>query len=104
MGGAFARAPEGAGALDRIAAPWLLEAVGPAVDAAQAAVSHERLGRVIADLAPWAAGQYLNFSERPGDAASAFGAGTWERLLAVRRRVDPDGLMRAHQPIAAAVA
>ncbi|HEX5827125.1 MAG TPA: FAD-binding oxidoreductase [Candidatus Limnocylindrales bacterium] len=46
-------------------------------------------------------GAYVNFlsDEGPGRVHEAYPAGTWERLAAVKRRVDPDNLFRRNQNV-----
>ena len=65
-----------------------------AVEAAGAAV--------VAAIAPYATGSYLNFAERAVDAAELYADDVRERLGAVRAEVDPSELMVANHQIAPA--
>ena len=47
-------------------------------------------------LAPWSTGgAFLNLTERPVDPSRAFSPEAWQRLVAVRQRVDPRGMFVA---------
>lgn len=93
LGGALARIPVGAGALSHIAAPYVVNAVAAAFDADMAAASYSELGRTIDAIAPWSAGTYMNFMERPGP--SPFDPVTTARLTAVKNEFDPAGMFRS---------
>jgi hypothetical protein len=99
-GGAIGRVAPGHGALPRIDAKYVLFMGGIAVspDVAAAVVSHA--ARVKEALAPWlGGGHYLNFAEVAVDPSTSFGAFTWRRLRVVKRRVDPDNVIRANHEI-----
>ena len=52
-------------------------------------------------MAPWAAeGGYFNFAERPSDVEAILPAETCRRLGEVKRRWDPDGIVRANHMLA----
>jgi hypothetical protein len=59
----------------------------------------EALETVVARLAPWSTGGALvNFAGGTDRVAvervrQAFGAGTWDRLVALRAATDPDGVL-----------
>ena len=57
--------------------------------------------RYFAAIAPKASGVYSNFLEDEGDARvrDAYPAGTYERLVDVKRRYDPSNLFRRNQNI-----
>ena len=42
---------------------------------------------------------YLNFARWTVDPATALGAGAWQLLRAIRRKVDPAGVFRANHEI-----
>jgi phosphatidylserine decarboxylase len=44
-------------------------------------------------------GHYLNFAEVAVDPSASFGAFTYRRLRVVKRRVDPDDVIRANHAI-----
>jgi hypothetical protein len=57
---------------------------------ADAAALDRKLAGLVDAMRPWSTGTvYLNFAERGGDAANAFGDGVYERLQAVRGAWDP---------------
>jgi hypothetical protein len=92
LGGALATAPAGAGALSHIEAPYVLNAVGLAVDRESAHRTYEELGAVVDAMAPWSDGAYLNFVERPGQIA--FSDQTAARLSAIKAAADPAGVFQ----------
>jgi hypothetical protein len=101
MGGAFARAGEGHGALSHIDGGYVLFAGGMPIDE-QVGAAVERDSRELMEaMRPYGHGRsYSNFAERPVDAASFYSEETYRRLREVRSRVDRDGLMRANHVIA----
>lgn len=67
---------------------------GAAVDA--------RIDELIEALRPWCSGRFApNFAERGGDADGAFDDADLDRLRAVRRAIDPDGIFHATHRIGA---
>lgn len=102
LGGALARSPEGAGALDRIDARFALFALGIPMDAEMGRAVAAHAARVVEGMSPWGRGRaYLNFAERRTASSAAFDADAHERLLDVRARYDGTALMRANHPIEA---
>jgi hypothetical protein len=96
LGGALGRRPAGGGALGALDAAFALYAVGiPMGPPEVVRAVRERLDAVVAAVAPWrAATGYLNFADRPGgDSAELFDGPTHARLLALKREVDPAGLI-----------
>jgi hypothetical protein len=103
LGGALAVPPAEHGALAKIGGAFALFAVGiaPHVEAHAAVAAH--VERVIEAMDPWdAERRYLNFTERPADAAAFFPEGTLRRLQAVKRAYDPADVFRANHPVPAA--
>ena len=99
-GGALARTEPGHGALGRVGGRFVLFIAGMAMDGDMAAAMAAQAQRVKAALGPWLApGHYLNFAEQTVDVAPTYGAETYERLRAVRIRVDPDAVMHANHAI-----
>ena len=76
-------------------------AVGSPFDADQARALEAQITRITDAMEPYDAGRTLNFSEQAGDAAAGFPAEAYERLRAVRKAYDPDGVMHANHPIPA---
>jgi hypothetical protein len=101
MGGAFARSGEGHGALSHIDGSYVVFGVGMTMDE-QMGAAVERDSRELMDaMQGYGHGRnYSNFAERQVDARSFYSEDTYRRLLEVRSRVDPDGLMRANHEIA----
>jgi FAD/FMN-containing dehydrogenase len=100
LGGALARAVEGAGARARIDAPYIYFAVGIPATPELAAAIPARLAQMQETLAPWVApGAYLNFAERPTDLSAAFGPDTFRALQAVKSTYDPHDTIHANHAI-----
>ena len=104
LGGALSRHPEhGAGALGALDAAYGLFALGVPTDPAAIAAIEAHLALLRGALAPYeTGGKYLNFAERPTDAATMFRPEAYRRLRDVKAAYDPAGLFRANHPIAAA--
>ena len=101
LGGAMATAPEGAGALSAIPAPFAWFGVGAIPDPALVDAVREGIEHVAEALAPWDAGcAYMNFAETPCGGDILFGADVHARLRAVRAAYDPDGLLLANHEVA----
>ena len=105
IGGALAREGENAGALAKLDADYLLFGIGMPMtpELGQAIDGHLD---VLADaMAPWTAeGGYFNFAERSCEIDAILPADTHARLLEVKRRWDPDGLIRANHELAVGIA
>jgi FAD/FMN-containing dehydrogenase len=100
LGGALEEAPEGAGALATLAGEFALAAVGIPMGPVTPEAVHESLKALADALEPWSTGQsYLNFTERPGDASSAFSEDDYARLQAVKADLDPERVIRGGQEI-----
>jgi FAD/FMN-containing dehydrogenase len=100
LGGALARPADGGGALDHVPDPYAMfcVAIAPVPEAAAAGVAEA--DQLVAALRPWSSGRrFLNFTERAVDAGTAFTPDAWERLLRVRRVVDPTGVFVANHAI-----
>ncbi|MBN1530442.1 MAG: FAD-binding protein [Thermoleophilaceae bacterium] len=104
LGGALARPADGGGATSSLDAEFALYAVGMAMGPDMAAATSAHVTKVGEALEPWSAGRrYLNFVDVPAPAALSFDDETYERLLSVRKRYDPDDLFRANHEVAPAV-
>jgi FAD/FMN-containing dehydrogenase len=84
LGGALARAPEGAGIAASVAAPYSVFYGGPVSEGLPA-----KLAEIRERLSPYWAGDITTGSARGIDLASVFGE-NWERLRRVQREYDPD--------------
>jgi hypothetical protein len=52
-------------------------------------------------MRPWAAeGMFFNFADRPADVNAILPPETCSRLAEVKRRWDPDGIIRGNHPVA----
>lgn len=101
LGGAMARVPVDATAFAQRDAKVMLSimnGIGDPLTAADAIAWNRRL---FARLAPRASGVYANFLEDEGEARirSAYPAGAFERLAAVKRRYDPTNVLHRNQNI-----
>jgi len=103
IGGALGRAGENAGALAKLDADFLMFGVGLPMtpqlgEAIDAHLDH--LGDV---MAPWTAeGGYFNFAERPCGIDAILPAEAHARLLEIKQRWDPDGMISANHEVAVA--
>jgi FAD/FMN-containing dehydrogenase len=106
MGGAFGRVPDDATAYPSRAAEYLLNIYGFWTDPAE---DEERIAWVkgfSAAMDPYAmVGQYVNFlghdeTDPRSKSLAAYGLAKFERLVAVKRRYDPENLFRINHNIA----
>ncbi len=100
LGGALARGDREEGAGLRVDPPYAFWAMGmapsaPALAAAQGAVEELRTA-----VAPWATtGAVLTFHREGGPLTETYPAATVARLQDVKRRVDPDDVIRSNHPV-----
>jgi hypothetical protein len=103
LGGALGRAADGAGALASIDAAFAMFAIGLPMTPELGQAIPPYLDRVDDAMRPWASGGgYFNFAERPCDLDAILPPEVCERLGEVKRRWDPDGLIRANHAVAIA--
>ena len=102
LGGAARRADPSHGAQPAVDASYVLYAVGMAADAEMKRSVRRRIDEIQAALAPWDAGRFLNFTERPTDTARMFSANAYRRLREVKATYDPGNLIQANHEIPAA--
>jgi FAD/FMN-containing dehydrogenase len=94
LGGALGRPSPYGGALTHLDGDFCAFAFGLDAGPHAGAPVEEATAAVIEALAPWHSGKrYMNFAERSGDASGIFADDTHARLVALRDRVDPDGLI-----------
>lgn len=91
LGGAVAEPDPNGGVLSHIASPYLLGAVGLAMDSDSYRKTGELLTSVVDTVQPWSGGTYLNFSERTEDALP-FPDETMRRLAEIKHAYDPNGV------------
>lgn len=97
LGGAFGRAPEGAGARDRFEGDGLLFAVGMAMDEQMAVALRQDLAAFREMTFDLRTDHYLNFAEQPE--ARVHRPEVWQRLAEIKADVDPDDVIRSNHPI-----
>jgi FAD/FMN-containing dehydrogenase len=103
LGGAAAAGSPEHGVLDAIAQPFIFFTFGLALDAEMAAAVEHHVEAVLHTMAPWDSGRrYLNFAESRVDPRSIFPEATYDRLLEVKARYDPDGMFLANHSLSAA--
>jgi FAD/FMN-containing dehydrogenase len=100
-GGAASTPPDGAGARSHLDAEFVLLGIGLPMSPEMGEAINGHLDKLRETLAPWSTGGlYFNFADRPADLEELFEPDTLARLREVKRRYDPDGLIRANHPIA----
>ena len=100
LGGALGRAAEGAGALPCIDGQFVLFALQMAFTPEMAAHGIAEAQQLVDAVAPWSNGrQYLNFAEQGTDTATGYRAEDFARLQAVRKAVDPSGVLVANHRV-----
>ena len=100
LGGAFAVAPPGAGAVGSFPAPFQVFAGDMVTDTAAVPAQREHLEALVAAVAPWDSGtRYLNFVEDPVPTTTFFDAETYARLRGVKTRYDAGDRIMANHPI-----
>jgi FAD binding domain len=105
LGGALGRAPENAGALDKLDAEYVMLGIGMLADPAMRSPIEAQLDKLHDSLGPWAAdGGYYNYAERPCDVEAILPEATCNRLSTVKRSWDPDNLIVANHSVAMATA
>jgi len=100
LGGALGRPHPGGGALDRIPGAYTAYVLAGASSAELQQQGRADAARAVEALRPWSRGRrFLNFTEQPTDPGAAFAPDALERLRAVRRQVDADGVFVANHPL-----
>jgi FAD/FMN-containing dehydrogenase len=100
LGGALSRAPENAGALATVHGAYTVGSAGMAVDVDAAQAIHAHQAGLREAVGAWASERsYLNFAESIVDTASGFEPDAYRRLQEIKKRVDPDDVIRSDHPI-----
>ncbi len=105
LGGALSRPAEGAGALAKLDAGYVMYGIGlpMAPELAAAIVAH--MTRTEEAMRPWAAdGSYFNFSDSPCDVDAILPPDVCARLAEVKRQWDPEERVVANHAVAPAAA
>ncbi len=101
IGGALGRPADNGGALDHIDAEFVMLAIGTSMTPEMGQAVGGALDGLHETMEPWSAeGGYFNFAERPCDVEAILPEETCRRLGEVKRRWDPDGLIRANHSLA----
>jgi hypothetical protein len=101
LGGALGRPAENGGALSKLDGEFIVLGIGMLMDPAMREPIDAHLTKMVDTMKPWAApGGYFNYAERPCEVDAILPAETCERLAAVKRSWDPDGLILANHSIA----
>ncbi len=91
LGGALAEKADAAGALGALEGEFAVSAVGVPMGPVTPEAIHGALKELAEALEPWSTGlSYLNFTEQPSDASTAFSEEDYARLQAVKADLDPD--------------
>jgi FAD binding domain len=99
-GGALGRPAEGGGALSKLDAEFVMFGLGVPMTPELGEALPGALDRLHDAMEPWSSeGGYFNFAERPCDIDALLPPETCERLTEVKRRWDPDGLIRANHAV-----
>jgi FAD/FMN-containing dehydrogenase len=99
-GGAVAAPAEGAGALSHLRGEFTFEGVGLPMAPETGEAIHRHIDAVCDALRPWSTGAcYFNFAGRPTDLEMLFDPETLARLREVKRRYDPEDLIRANHAV-----
>jgi hypothetical protein len=106
MGGALARRTPGAGARATLPGEIAMFGLGVVPEPAAEPAVEEKIGAVLAAVAPHRTGEYPNFVEQPADASTFFEPATWQRLRDVKALYDPRDVFKGnhHVPPAEPVA
>jgi FAD binding domain len=103
IGGALGRSGENPGALAKLDAEFLMFGIGMPMTPELGQAIDSYLDHLDQTMAPWKAdGGYFNFAERSCGIDAILPADTHERLLEVKRRRDPDGIISANHELTVA--
>ncbi len=105
LGGALSRPDPNGGALTHLDAQFVLFGIGMVMSPEAREAINAHLDATAEAMAPWAAdGGYFNFAERACDADAILPAEVCARLLEVKRKWDPDGMIVSNHALAIAPA
>jgi FAD binding domain len=99
-GGALGRPAENGGALSKLDGGFAMLGVGLPMTPELGEAIDRHIDRLEEQMKPWMAeGGYFNFTERPCDVEAILPPETCDRLADVKRRYDPDGMIRANHAL-----
>lgn len=99
-GGALSAPANGAGARSHLRGEFTFEAVGLPMAPGMAQAINRHIDAACDALRPWSTDErYFNFADRPTELEALFDADTLAPLREVKRRCDPDDLIRANHAI-----
>lgn len=100
LGGALRRGRQEDGAGLRVEPEYAFWAMGMAPSPAHVVAAQEAVADLRGAVAPWATtGSVLTFHREGAPLTEVFPAATVTRLQAIKRRVDPDGVLRSNHPV-----
>jgi FAD binding domain len=99
LGGALGRPAEDGGALAKLDAGFAMYSVGLPMTPELGEAIPAHLRRIEETMAPWLAGAYFNFTERPCDVDAILPPDVCARLAEAKRRWDPKGRIVANHAI-----
>jgi hypothetical protein len=105
LGGALGREADGAGALSKLDAEFVMLGIGVPTTPELGEALPGALDRLCDAMEPWAAGGgYFNYAERPCDVEAILPDETCDRLAEVKRAWDPDDRIVANHAVSLAPA
>jgi hypothetical protein len=103
LGGALGGTADGAGALSEVDAAFLMVGIGMVMTPEMGEAVERHLDHLAETMDPWAAdGGLFNFVERSAEIDEILPPDTVARLREVKRRWDPDGMIRANHEVSLA--
>ena len=104
-GGALGRPAENGGALSKLDGGFAMLGVGLPMTPELGEAIDRHIDRLAEQMKPWMTeGGYFNFAERPCDVQAILPPETCDRLVEVKRRYDPDGMIRANHALSMSAA
>ena len=74
--------------------------MGIVMDPGMAGLVNDQLDAVMAAMAPWSSGRTnLTFLDRDESMTRCYDEPALDRLRAVKRAIDPDGVIRSNRPV-----